>query len=104
VRTIEGFHPSSLGLAADPGGRRSRVLGDLEDPYGRAAPKDAGYRHDREGPGDMLGHIRAGLSQTLLWISVEKGAPVLGVWQRVDLLEHRDAAHSREIAPPLIGA
>jgi secondary thiamine-phosphate synthase enzyme len=79
------------------------MLGDLEDAYGRLAPRNAGYRHDRKGPDDMPGHIRAALSQTSLWIPVEKGAPVLGVWQAVDLFEHRDAAHSREIALHLIG-
>jgi secondary thiamine-phosphate synthase enzyme len=80
------------------------VLRDLQDAYARLAPKNAGYRHDTEGPDDMPGHIRAALSETSLSSPVEKGAPVLGVWQAVYLFEHRDAPHNREIALHLMGA
>lgn len=79
------------------------VLRDLEDAYARLAPRNAGYRHDTEGPDDMPAHIRAALSQTSLSIPVESGAPVLGVWQAIYLFEHRDAPHSREIVLHLIG-
>jgi secondary thiamine-phosphate synthase enzyme len=79
------------------------VLRDLEDAFTRLAPKNGSYRHDTEGPDDMPGHIRAALTQTSLSIPLEKGAPVLGVWQAIYLFEHRDAPHSREIILHAIG-
>ena len=79
------------------------VLLDLQDAFARLAPKSSSYRHDTEGPDDMPGHIRAALTQTSLSIPIEKGAPVLGVWQAIYLFEHRDAPHSREIVLHIIG-
>ena len=79
------------------------VLRDLADAYERLAPRSGNYRHDTEGPDDMPAHIRSALSQTSLSIPVEKGAPVLGVWQAVYLFEHRDAPHRRDVVLHLVG-
>jgi len=83
---------------ADP-----NVLRDLETFLARIAPEGAGYRHDDEGPDDMPAHIRAALTQTQLSIPVVAGAPALGTWQGVFLLEHRRSPHLREVVLHLIG-
>jgi thiamine phosphate synthase YjbQ (UPF0047 family) len=38
-----------------------------------------------------------------LSIPVEDGAPVLGTWQAIYLLEHRDAPHRRTLVLHIIG-
>jgi secondary thiamine-phosphate synthase enzyme len=42
------------------------VLRDLLDALDRLAPRDAGYRHDVEGPDDMPAHITSMLTSTSL--------------------------------------
>ena len=84
---------------ADPSVQR-----DLEAFLERVAPEAPGlYAHDTEGPDDMPAHLRAMLTQTHLAIPVRDGAPVLGTWQGLYLLEHRRAPHRRRIALHLMG-
>lgn len=83
---------------ADP-----NVLRDLEAFLARIAPEGAAYLHDDEGPDDMPAHIRAALTQTQLSIPVLDGAPALGTWQGVFLLEHRRRPHRRDIVLHLMG-
>ncbi|MDK2975491.1 MAG: hypothetical protein PWP08_1862, partial [Methanofollis sp.] len=64
------------------------VLDDLRDALGRIAPADGVYAHDRRrGDGNGRSHVRASLVGPALTIPVRKGAPVLGTWQQVVLLE-----------------
>jgi secondary thiamine-phosphate synthase enzyme len=79
------------------------VLRDLEDALDRAAPRSAPYRHSMEGPDDMPGHIRSMLTSTTLGIPVVSGRTVLGTWQAIYLIEHRDRPHSREIVLHYVG-
>ncbi len=83
---------------ADPDVRR-----DLATALDRLAPRDAGYRHDAEGPDDMPAHIRTMLTATSLSVPILAGRLALGTWQGVYLAEHRDAAHRREIVVNLTG-
>ena len=82
---------------ADP-----QVQHDLQEFFRRLVP-DAddpamGYlQHRSEGPDDMPAHIKAALTQTSLGIPVAEGRMMLGTWQGVFLLEHRDRPHAREI-------
>jgi len=85
---------------ADPDVRR-----DLETFLAKLAPDDPRlYVHTAEGPDDMPAHIRSAVTQTSLSIPVAGGRTVLGTWQGVYLLEHRMAAHRREVVLHLIGA
>ncbi len=85
---------------ADPDVRR-----DLETFLAKLAPDDPRlYVHTAEGPDDMPAHIRSAVTQTSLSIPVAVGRTVLGTWQGVYLLEHRTAAHRREVVLHLIGA
>jgi secondary thiamine-phosphate synthase enzyme len=73
------------------------VLADLLDALERLAPRGGRYRHATEGPDDMPGHIKTMLTASSLSVPVLGGAMALGTWQAIYLIEHRDAAHSREI-------
>jgi secondary thiamine-phosphate synthase enzyme len=61
------------------------------------------YRHNDEGPDDMPAHLKSVLTQVQLTIPVIDGSIRLGTWQGIFLLEHRDAAHRRELILTLIG-
>ena len=50
----------------------------------------------------MPAHIRTMLTDTALTIPVREGKLLLGTWQAIYLLEHRDQAHEREIVLSLL--
>ena len=79
------------------------VRADIVDWLDRIAPEDGGWRHDCEGPDDMPAHLKAMLTGVSLSIPVAGGAPALGTWQGIYLVEHRARAHARRIAAHLIG-
>jgi secondary thiamine-phosphate synthase enzyme len=80
------------------------VRTDLMTALDRLAPREAGYVHRTEGPDDMPAHIRAMLTGAALAIPVHEGRPMLGTWQGLYLVEHRDRPHRREIVLHLIGS
>jgi secondary thiamine-phosphate synthase enzyme len=80
------------------------VLIDLTTALDRLAPENAGWRHDTEGPDDMPAHIKTMLTATSLQVPVLQGAPALGTWQGLYLIEHRARPHRREIVLQFIGA
>ena len=84
---------------ADPDVRQ-----DLMAAFDRLAPRDAGYVHAAEGPDDMPAHVRTVLSGVALSVPVMEGQLVLGTWQGLYLVEHRDRPHSRDLVFHLIGA
>jgi thiamine phosphate synthase YjbQ (UPF0047 family) len=63
------------------------VLRDLAFALDRLAPRGARYAHDIEGPG----------------VPVTAGRMVLGTWQALYLIEHRDAPHTREVVLHYLG-
>ncbi|WKA29291.1 secondary thiamine-phosphate synthase enzyme YjbQ [Bradyrhizobium roseum] len=79
------------------------VLVDLATALDRLAPESAGWRHDTEGPDDMPAHIKAMLTSTSLHVPVLQGAPALGTWQAIYLVEHRARPHRREIVLQFVG-
>ncbi len=82
----------------------SDVQRDLVAALDRLAPENAPWVHDVEGPDDMPAHIKAMLSGVSLHVPVRDGKPLLGTWQGVYLIEHRRAAHRREIVLQFIGS
>ena len=80
------------------------VLSDLGDSLDELAPQGERYRHRTEGADDMPAHIKAMLTATSLSIPVVGGAAVLGTWQAIYLIEHRDAPHARTIALHFVGS
>jgi secondary thiamine-phosphate synthase enzyme len=83
---------------ADPDVQR-----DLLAALDRAAPRTARYHHCSEGPDDMPAHIRSMLTATSLSIPVVDTKAVLGTWQAIYLIEHRDHGHNREVALHFLG-
>lgn len=80
------------------------VRTDLMSALNCLAPRDRAYVHGIEGPDDMPAHIRTMLTDASLAIPVREGRAVLGTWQGIYLIEHRDRPHRREVALHLIGA
>src|SRR3954464_13943146 len=80
------------------------VQGDLLTALNRAAPENAGWRHDTEGPDDMPAHIKTMLTATSLQVPVLGGALALGTWQAIYLIEHRARPHQREIVLQFFGS
>ncbi|WP_185985282.1 secondary thiamine-phosphate synthase enzyme YjbQ [Aureimonas mangrovi] len=74
------------------------VRADLLDAFERLAPRDFPYRHDVEGPDDMPAHIKSAITATSVSVPVEGGSMLLGIWQGLYLVEHRDRPHRREVA------
>lgn len=54
--------------------------------------------HRDEGPDDMPAHLKAAVLPVTLQIPVVKSQMMLGRWQGIYLVEHRQAPHSREVA------
>jgi secondary thiamine-phosphate synthase enzyme len=79
------------------------VRADLTMALERLAPADAGWRHDSEGPDDMPAHVKAMLTGVCLHVPVSGGTLALGTWQGVFVVEHRDAAHRRDVVLQFIG-
>jgi secondary thiamine-phosphate synthase enzyme len=80
------------------------VLDDLLSVLKRAAPENAPWTHDTEGPDDMPAHVKTMLTSTSLQIPVQGGELLLGTWQAIYLIEHRSRPHRREIVLQFIGA
>jgi len=83
---------------ADPDVQR-----DLMGFFGRLVPRaddpSMGWlTHTLEGADDMPAHIKASLLPVSLQIPVSKGQLVLGTWQGIYVVEHRDRPHHRRIA------
>jgi len=80
------------------------VLRDLTTALDRAAPENAGWTHDTEGPDDMPAHIKTMLTATSLQVPVLNGELALGTWQAIYLIEHRRRPHRREIVLQFAGS
>ena len=59
--------------------------------------------HTYEGPDDMPAHIKAALLPVSLSIPVSDGRLLLGTWQGIYLVEHRNRPHERQIALHMSG-
>ncbi|MFN0262447.1 secondary thiamine-phosphate synthase enzyme YjbQ [Tepidamorphus sp. 3E244] len=73
------------------------VQDDLVTALDAFAPRERAYRHSTEGPDDMPAHIRTMVTDVSLNIPVGDGAMLLGTWQGVYVIEHRDRPHTRQV-------
>jgi secondary thiamine-phosphate synthase enzyme len=80
------------------------VRTDLATALDRLAPTDAGWIHDVEGADDMPAHVKTMLTDVSLQVPVIDGAPALGTWQGIYVVEHRARSHRREIVLQFIGS
>lgn len=80
------------------------VQADLVAALRRLAPEDAPWVHTVEGPDDMPAHVKGMLTGVSLHIPVRNGAPALGIWQGIYLVEHRSRPHRRTVILQFIGS
>ena len=79
------------------------VQTDLIEALEDLAPRDRAYVHDAAGPDDMPAHIKSALTATSLSIPVQAGRMLLGTWQGIYVVEHRDRPHRREVVLHFLG-
>ena len=81
------------------------VQRDLMKFLSRVAPMQSGlYEHDIEGMDDMPAHLRTAITQTHITMSIINGRLVLGEWQGIFLLEHRQTGSKREVKVHIMGS
>ncbi|MFM6061578.1 MAG: secondary thiamine-phosphate synthase enzyme YjbQ [Microcystis panniformis] len=80
------------------------VLTDLANFFAKLVPEDSSlYYHSTEGPDDMPAHIRSVLTRTSEQIPIARGKLVLGIWQGIYLLEHRQSRHQIQVVVQITG-
>ena len=79
------------------------VIQDIKVYLNDLAPKNNKYFHKAEGPDDMPAHLKTLLTQTNLTLSIKNKKLILGSWQGIFLLEHRDLGRTRDIIFHYIG-
>jgi len=80
------------------------LIQDLKEIVERLVPSDRCYHHDdRWGDDNGFSHLRAALFGPSLAIPIRNGAPGLGTWQQVILLDFDNRPRTREIIVQLIG-
>lgn len=80
------------------------VRSDLSAFINRLAPENEPYfQHTTEGSDDMPAHIKTALFGFDLNIPIVRGELVLGTWQGIYLLEHRDYGGARKIVANISG-
>jgi len=80
------------------------LVKDLKEFLEKHIPSDRRYHHDdRWGDDNGFSHLRATLFGPSLAIPVVDGAPSLGTWQQIILIDFDNRPRSREIIVQLIG-
>ena len=80
------------------------LIKDLKEFLEKHIPSDRRYHHDdRWGDDNGFSHLRATLFWPSLAIPIVDGAPSLGTWQQVILMDFDNRSRSREIIVQLIG-
>ena len=101
--TVHLFVPgSTAGLTTiefEPG-----CVADLKAAFERVAPRGADYDHNaRWGDGNGFSHVRAALLGPSLTVPVGKGAPLLGTWQQVVLVDFDNRGRDRKVIVTVTG-
>ena len=80
------------------------LVKDLKEFLDKHIPSDRRYHHDdRWGDDNGFSHLRATLFGPSLAIPIVDGAPSLGTWQQIILMDFDNRPRSREIIVQLIG-
>jgi len=80
------------------------LIEDLKEFVEKYIPSDRRYHHDELwGDDNGFEHLSASLFGPSLAIPIENGAPSLGTWQQVILLDFDNRPRTREIIVQLIG-
>ncbi len=83
----------------------SGAISDLKAAIGRMAPAEIHYAHDaRWGDGNGRSHVRAAIIGPSLCVPVRNGAPLLGTWQQVIIVELDIRARDRKVHVTVSGS
>ena len=82
----------------------SGCLSDLIRLLEELAPRDGEYAHNaRWGDGNGYSHLRAALLGPSLCVPVVDGAPALGTWQQIVVLDFDNRARRRRVLIQVLG-
>ena len=82
----------------------SGVLEDLKRILEEIAPAGGFYRHNaRWGDGNGYSHVRAALMGPSVSLPVAAGAPLLGAWQQIVLLDFDNRPRKRKVVIQVLG-
>ncbi len=82
----------------------SGALADLSQALDRIAPQDGRYEHNATwGDGNGFAHLRSALVGASRAFPVKNGAPVLGTWQQVILLDFDNRSRKRVLTVVVVG-
>src|SRR5262245_38939945 len=80
------------------------AIADLNGVFERLAARDGEYRHHlRWGDDNGSSHVRAAMLGPSLAIPFTAGAPTLGTWQQIMLLEFDTRPRRREVVIQVVG-
>ena len=80
------------------------LIQDIKELVEKLVPSSRRYHHDdRWGDDNGFAHLRASLFGPSLAIPIVNGAPVLGTWQQVILIDFDNRPREREIIVQLMG-
>ena len=80
------------------------AVADLNGLLDRLAPRHAEYQHHlRWGDDNGSSHVRAALLGPSIAVPFYDGAPLLGSWQQIVLLEFDTRSREREVIVQLVG-
>jgi secondary thiamine-phosphate synthase enzyme len=92
---------ATAGVAIIETGARSDD--DLVDALERLLPRDDRYRHAHGSPGHGADHVLPALIAPTLVVPVVDGAPLLGVWQSIVLVDLNRDNPRREVRLSFVG-
>jgi len=73
-------------------------VADLKAALERMAPRESEYEHNRRwGDGNGFSHVRAALLGPSLSVPIAGGAPVLGTWQQIILVDFDNKPRERRV-------
>lgn len=82
----------------------SGAVADLNRLFERLAPRGAEYQHHlRWGDDNGSSHVRAALLGPSITVPFTDGAPTLGTWQQIMLLEFDTRPRDREVIIQMVG-
>jgi secondary thiamine-phosphate synthase enzyme len=97
------FVPGATGglttLEYEPG-----CVRDLQNLFERVAPESGTYEHEKRwGDGNGHSHVRSALLGPSLSLPFSDGAPTLGTWQQVVLVDFDNRPRSRRVIVQMVG-
>jgi secondary thiamine-phosphate synthase enzyme len=79
------------------------MLADLKTAFEQLVPTGAPYAHNHGGDSNGHAHVRAAIVGPSATIPIEGGAPALGTWQQIVLVDFDDRPRSRDVIVQVLG-